>query len=134
MAKLKKPYLEKDFQTKLKHYIQANRDDVPDMLCEAKISSGGTINLNSFQPQQLPSLEEAYEGGFYFKLSDASLGLKPADFFFVKDGYVALLFWKNKQQSVGWFLHISHVLDIKKSGAKSIKESDCKELGIKIEL
>jgi hypothetical protein len=131
---MKKNFKESDFQNILSRWIKDNFNKVPTGLYESKISKGGTVNFNAFQPQQIPSLNKAATKGLYFKLSDASLGAKPADFFFIRGGFLALMFNITKQQKKFYFLEIKEALKLKAKGQKSIKESDTQLLGLTINL
>lgn len=131
---MKKDFKEKDFQTLLCKYIKKNYKKIPAHIGEAKISKGKTVRFSQFQPQQLSSLKKAARKGLYFKLSDASLGMKPADYVFIRGGYLALMFETDKQQEVAYFLDIDVALGIKELGKKSISLQAARTLGTEIKL
>ena len=131
---MKKNFKESDFQNLICKYIKNNYPDIPTHIGEAKVSKGRTINFNAFQPQQLPSLHKAATTGLYFKLTDASLGSKPADYIFIRGGYVALMFEIDKQQELAYLVDILKVMALKDSGAKSITLTYAKENGREINL
>ena len=122
--KLQSPYVESDLQGKICRWL----GDTPfDMVGESKVSSGGTINFNDFEDQQLPSLVAANsDKGLYHKPSDMLRLKKPFDFFCCvnRPAYVVAQFWKNRQQEICYLLDIKKVMEIKESGAKSLKEED----------
>ena len=76
---------------------------------------------------------EKKEGGKNVKMTDASLGLKPFDGMIIKGcpAYVGIMFNIPVNQKIFYLIHIKHVMDIKRSGSKSIKKRDCEELGEK---
>lgn len=124
--KLQDPYLEKHLQAKIGRWLK-DRGLPITHACEVKICDGGTLNFNKFRPQQLPSLVKANgEIGKYHKLTDASVGSKPFDYFYMSGdaAYVACQFWKKRQQEICYFMSITDVMKIKNSGAKALKESD----------
>lgn len=123
--KLQDPYHESDLQEKLCRYFDDG--NAFDHVAEVKIVTGGTLNFNKFEPQQLPSLVAASrKRGKYHKLTDASFGSKPFDYICCVNmpAYVVCQFWKNIQQEICYFMRIEEVMKIKNSGAKALKESD----------
>lgn len=132
--KLKKDYHESDLQGKIGRWLKDAK--MPTHACEVKITKGGTLNFSKFEDQQLPSLEKAAGEGKYHKLTDASTGCKPFDYFYFRKGraYVACQFWKDIQQEIVYFMHIKDVLKIKRTGAKSLKEKDFIDLGFSVNL
>lgn len=121
--------LERDFQTLFGRWLKKEKFV---SMCELKISHGNTVAFSKFQDQQIPSLWLAYTEGIYIKLTDASIGLKPADcFFYCGPAYVGILFNSPVNQKDFYLIHIKHVMKIMKSGSKSIKKKDCEEFGVK---
>lgn len=119
--------LEKDFQTLFGHWLVQEKFV---SMCELKISHGNTVTWGKFQDQQLPSLWKAYTEGIYIKLTDASIGLKPADCFFYKGpAYVVIMFNVPDNQKELYFVHIREIVKLKESGAKSISKKFCEEKG-----
>ena len=131
---MKKNFKEKDFQGLLCKYIKKNKPNIPVHLGEAKISKGKTIRFNQFQPQQIPALKQAATEGLYYKLSDASFGAKPADYIFIRGGYMALMFEVNKQQDIAYFLDVMVAITLQEVGLKSITLDHARALGIEIKL
>jgi len=132
--KLQSPYLEKHLQGKIGRWLKDG--NYFDHDAEVKLITGGTLNFNKFEEQQLPSLWEAYTTGKYHKLSDASIGTKPYDYICGKgrECYVVCQFWKNKQQEICYWMHIKHVMKIKESGVKALKEKDFIDHGFSVNL
>lgn len=131
---LEEKYLEKDFELKLKRIAEDPfRTDLDfSHGAETKIVTGGTLPFSAFQPQQLPSLVAIdSEVGFYYKPTDASMGLKPLDHYFHKKevAIVIVQFWKNKQQEIAYWMCIRDVMKIMYSGRKSMEEADFQEFG-----
>ena len=128
-------FKEKDFQTMIKHYADKYKGTkyCPFHMGEAKISRGNTVAFSKFKPQQIPSLEEASDKGFYYKMTDASLGKKPSDYFIIDRGMVALMFKADWSQKEAWFLDIEYATKIRKKGFKSIRLTDCQLHGIRID-
>ena len=122
--------LEKDFQSKFGVWGVNNWKTCP---YELKISHGNTVNFNDFQDQQLPSLWKSYTAGKNVKLSDSWGGIKPYDgYLFVKcDAYVGIMFNIPINQKEFYLIHIKDVMKIKQSGSKSIKKSNCEEVGFR---
>jgi len=131
---MKSNFKEKDFQSMWTKWVKKNA--FASFPYELKISKGRTVAFSKFEDQQLPALQKASENIFHFKLTDASLGLKPFDGFVFKrtDAYVGIMFETKKQQDICYFLHISYVMALKEAGAKSIKLKDCEECGLRINL
>ena len=127
-------FKESDFQSLLCQYIKKNYKDIKTHIGESKISHGETIRFSAFQPQQLPALLKAATKGLYFKLTDASLGTKPADYFFIRGGYVALMFNASNKQKTAYFMDIQDVMLIKKAGKKSITLRNAQTFGVEIKL
>ena len=135
--KLQSPYLEKHLQGKIGRYTKDRIEEFKEAkktdpslaglggAMEVKLVTGGTLAFSKFEDQQLPSLVKVKHEGLYHKLTDASVGCKPFDYFVMYgEAYVICQFWKNKQQEICYFLDIDKVMEIKKSGAKSLKEED----------
>jgi len=135
--KLQSPYLEKHLQGKICRWWKDNKKEYKELLGsigEVKLVTGGTLAFSKFEDQQLPSLYKASHEGLYHKLTDASLGFKPADFFIAKDGFIFCQFWKNNQQEIAYYMNIRIAMKIKKAGMKSLKEQDFMLLGETINL
>ena len=132
--KLEKPYLEKDLQGKIGRWL--NDGNMFTHACEVKLVTGGTLAFSKFEDQQLPCLVDVAGKGKYYKLTDASIGKKPFDYFCMEgeSAYVACQFWKNIQQEIAYYMDIDGVMMLKKTGAKSIKETDFMLLGTTINL
>lgn len=121
--------LEKNFQSEFCKWIQIEK--IPGLF-ELKISKGNTVPFSYFESQQLPSLWKCYTDGLYHKESDASIGLKPADCWFMKgDAFVAIMFNIPKNQNEFYLIHIRDVMKIKNKGLKSISKIDCQKYGSK---
>lgn len=87
--------LEKDFQTQFSEY---NSKKKLAGAFELKDSLGKmSISYNSFEEQQIPSLQAIQNDGFRWKLSDADRRLKPCDYISTEPmrGFIALKFPKN---------------------------------------
>lgn len=132
--KLQDPYLEKHLQAKIGRWLKDG--NMFAHVAEVKLVTGGTLNFNKFEDQQLPSLERAYGEGLYYKLTDASIGCKPFDYMCCQkvDSYVVCQFWKKRQQEICYFMHIEDVMKIKDSGTKALKEEDFIKYGWSINL
>lgn len=133
--KLQSPYQEKDLQGKICRWLKDG--NAFNHVAEVKITTGGTLNFNKFEPQQLPSLVKASsKTGKYYKLTDASVGKKPFDYICPTKtmAFVVCQFWKNKQQELVYFINIKHVMNLKNSGLKALKEEHFLEYGFIINL
>ncbi|HNV61955.1 MAG TPA: hypothetical protein PKN54_03315 [Candidatus Cloacimonas acidaminovorans] len=120
--------LEKHFQSKFTQWME--KEKLPCMY-ELKISHGNTVNFKCFQDQQLPSLYQAYTVGKHFKLTDASLGLKPCDgICYHGDAYVGIMFNIPENQNEFYLIHIREVMKLYNAGKKSITKKNCQEFGV----
>ncbi len=134
--KLQDPYTESMLQAKLGRYFKDGNHF--NHVAEVKIARGGSLAFSKFEDHQLPSLVLAnnVRRFKYHKLTDASLGIKPFDYICLSGvpAYVVCQFWKNIQQEICYFMPIDDVMKIKKSGVKSIKETDFMLRGITVDL
>lgn len=121
--KPEKTFLEKDCQALLCKWLKIPTNTFTHN-GEVKITSGGTVNFNDFEDQQLPSLDKASGKGLYHKESDLIAAIKPFDYWCRKKdpSYVVIMFYKDKQQEYVYFIDINIVMLIKKLGYKSITE------------
>ena len=131
---MKKNFKEKDFQGLVTKWMKKNA--FGSFPYELKISKGKTLPFSRFEEQQIPALQKANRGIFHFKLTDASLGLKPFDGFVFKKSkaYVGIMFEVDRQQEICYFIPIKKIIKLRESGAKSIKLDFSKEHGKEIKL
>ncbi len=121
--------LEKHFQLKFGHWVKEERVTG---LFELKISHGNTVPFSRFESQQLPSLWKCYTEGLYHKESDLSVGLKPADCWFMYgDAYVGIMFNIPENQNEFYLIHIREVMKLYNAGKKSITKKNCQEFGVR---
>jgi len=134
-----KPYLEKHFQRDFTKWYKKNfLGFLFTTPYELKRSTGGTVPFSKFEDQQLPALVASKtEQGFNFKLTDASLGIKPFDGIIIKNcdrAYVGACFYANdKAKREFWFIEIDDVMALK-TVQKSITIKNCRKLGFQLNL
>ena len=113
---------EKDIQSKLRvPFIKYMKEhNGLEGIFELKLSKNKakTVAWSKFEDQQLPSLYKAKHEGLYWKLSDMDIRRKPADFFCVNNGYVALCYYVPHQPKLVYFLDIDDVYVLKNTPKK----------------
>lgn len=120
--------LEKNFQSEFGKWIRVEK--IPGLF-ELKISHGNTVPFSKFESQQLPSLLKCYTEGLYHKESDLSIGLKPADCWFMRENaYVGIMFNIPTNQKEFYLIHIREVMKLY-GKQKSITKKNCQDFGIK---
>lgn len=120
--------LEKHFQGEFGKWIRVEK--IPGLF-ELKISHGNTVPFSKFESQQLPSLWKCYTEGLYHKESDLSIGLKPADCWFMRENaYVGIMFNIPTNQKEFYLIHIREVMKLY-GKQKSITKKNCQEMGIR---
>lgn len=125
---------ESDFQSLVTAYLKKEAfDSFP---YELKVSTGNTVNFNSFEAQQIPALMRAKQSVLHHKMNDASLGSKPCDGFCYRKSraYVGLMFNTKTNRNICYFLDVAVAVMLKKMGYKSISERAAGVLGITITL
>lgn len=83
--------VESDFYPSFGRFVGNNWDDKDSCLFELKHAKGPRIYRNDIRPNQIRSLKMSKGQGAYHKLSDMSLGAKPADSFIIKRAPYAYL-------------------------------------------
>jgi len=107
-------YLEKNFASDMCKHIKTDPFFNQSCLIEYKLKKDNhKLHLiNDFQPQQLPSLQRASEGRLYHKVSDSSLGSKPADSFILykSHAYVIICWYTLRKPKEVYCIPIHFIL------------------------
>lgn len=93
---------------------------------ELKITKGKSLPLSRIEAHQMYYLNKAENGGFAYKISDQSLGMKPWDcMWFMGDAYVVVLFYEPRKKKVLYVIPVKALhWHAQSSGKKSINEQD----------
>ena len=103
---------------------------------ELKVTKNDKLYFTKFEPQQLPALQKANKGVMHYKLTDASLGIKPYDAQVYKKSlaYIGILFNKDTSDRESWFIDIALVNLFRKTGRKFIYKQFCQKYGIEVNI
>ena len=118
--------VEKDFYPGFSRFIGLNWDDKETCLFELKCGRSGRINRNEIRPIQKRSLRMSKGNGVYHKISDMSLGAKPADSFIIKRApyaYLVIIFG-TVAENRSYFIDIDAWLSATESSV-SLTEDEC---------
>lgn len=96
---------------------------------EVKVAKGGTFNFSKIETNQDEGLPALAKAGLVWKFSDEDSRKKPCDggCFPPLPAFLAIKF-----KHIFYLVEHSKIAELRESGRKSIKESECRELSTKI--
>lgn len=126
-------FTERDMQSLWTKWLKKNKWDHCAAF-ELKITKRKNLNFNRVAEHQAYYLNKGENGGFAYKISDMSPGLKPFDcLHFEGLGYIVIMFYEPRKKKVAYAISIKEWgWYIQQSARKSITEDKAKELAYKV--
>lgn len=120
-------FREKNFQTLFTKY--AKKNPLPTGLYELKLARKGKFYFSQLEDHQWVFLSKAKHKTLVHKISDSSIGYKPADtvIFTKSNGFVVIMFYTPYKEKIAYIIDID-VLTKSKSKYKSLTEETVKLL------